>query len=272
MGDDGINRIFSGLTLALLLCIGLSACGESEVEKQKRVIAQKEASIDSLEDEVGSSQAELVTLKTQLDSLTKFEMLLQEKNQQLQKEVKKYRAIAEQRRGKNEELQTAISQLQEEKEADSAKIDRLITESDSLTVALREQRDVTMKLTQNLDSANKDIERTQEKLDQAKNAVRVVVGTEDGLKADGFLETDRRFFRKGYKLVQKPGHDAYTVNVLAIGGSLTLEPGKKLKELIGRSGKLKKGTDYTVSLSAAGTQITLVSELLKGEAVLVVIE
>ncbi len=260
------------MTLALLLCIGLSACGESEVEKQKRVIAQKEASIDSLEDEVGSSQAELVTLKTQLDSLTKFEMLLQEKNQQLQKEVKKYRAIAEQRRRKNEDLQTAISQLQEEKEADSAKIDRLITESDSLTVALREQRDVTMKLTQNLDSANKDIERTQEKLDQAKNAVRVVVGTEDGLKADGFLETDRRFFRKGYKLVQKPGHDAYTVNVLAIGGSLTLEPGKKLKELIGRSGKLKKGTDYTVSLSAAGTQITLVSELLKGEAVLVVIE
>ena len=267
-----MNRIFSGLSLALLLCVGLTACGESEVEKQKRVIAQKEASIDSLEDEVGSSQAELVTLKTQLDSLTKFEMLLQEKNQQLQKEVKKYRSIADQRRRKNEELQTAISQLQDEKVADASKIDRLITESDSLTVALREQRDVTLKLTQNLDSANKDIERTQEKLDQAKNAVRVVVGTEERLKADGFLETGRRFFRKGYKLVQKPGHEDYKVNVLAIGESLTLPPGQKLKELIGRTGKLKKGKDYTVSLSAAGTQITLVSELLKGEAVLVVIE
>ena len=94
MGDFRMKRLYSGLSLTLLLCIGLTACGESEVERQKRVIAQKEASIDSLETEMGSAQTELVTLKTQLDSLTKFEMLLQAKNQQLQKEVKKYRAIA----------------------------------------------------------------------------------------------------------------------------------------------------------------------------------
>ena len=267
-----MNRIFSGLSLALLLCIGLSACGESEVERQKRVIAQKEASIDSLETEVGSAQTELVTLKTQLDSLTKFEMLLQEKNQQLQKEVKKYRAIAEQRRRKNEELQAAIAELEEQKVADAAKIDRLITESDSLTVALRDQRDVAMKLSKDLDTAQQNIEQTEAELDQAKNAVRVVVGTEDGLKADGFLETGRRFFRKGYKLVQKPGHKDMKVKYFAIGERLTLERGKKLKELIGRSGKLKKDKDYTVSLSAEGTHVTLVNDLLKGEAVLVVIE
>ena len=267
-----MTRLFSGLSLALLLCIGLAACGESEVERQKRVIAQKEASIDSLSTEVGSAQAELVTLKTQLDSLTKFEMLLQEKNQQLQKEVKKSRAIAAQRKRKNEELQQAIAQLEEEKKADTAKIDRLLTESDSLSAALRVQRDVTMKLTQDLDAANKDIEETQEKLDQAKNAVRVVVGTEDRLKADGFLETGRRFFRKGYKLVQKPGHDNLKVTLFSIGEGPTLDRGQKLKELIGRSGKLKKDKDYTFRLSADGTHITLVNELLKGEAVLVVVE
>ena len=267
-----MNRIFSGISFALLLCMGLSACGESEVERQKRVIAQKEASIDSLETEVGSAQTELVTLKTQLDSLTKFEMLLQEKNQQLQKEVKKYRAIAEQRRRKNEELQAAIAELEEQKVADAAKIDRLITESDSLTVALRDQRDVAMKLSKDLDTAQQNIEQTEAELDQAKNAVRVVVGTEDGLKADGFLETGRRFFRKGYKLVQKPGHKDMKVKYFAIGERLTLERGKKLKELIGRSGKLKKDKDYTVSLSADGTHVTLVNDLLKGEAVLVVIE
>lgn len=267
-----MNRIFSGLSLALLLCIGLSACGESEVERQQRVIAQKEASIDSLETEVGSAQTELVTLTTQLDSLTKFEMLLQEKNQQLQKEVKKYRAIAEQRRRKNEELQAAITDLEEQKVADAAKIDRLITESDSLTVALRDQRDVAMKLSKDLDTAQQNIEKTEAELDQAKNAVRVVVGTEDGLKADGFLETGRRFFRKGYKLVQKPGHKDMKVKYFAIGERVTLERGKKLKELIGRSGKLKKDKDYTVSLSAEGTHVTLVNDLLKGEAVLVVIE
>ncbi|MDE3001576.1 MAG: hypothetical protein OXU79_21065 [Gemmatimonadota bacterium] len=267
-----MNRIFSGLSLALLLCIGLTACGESEVERQQRVIAQKEASIDSLETEMGSAQAELVTLKTQLDSLTKFEMLLQAKNQQLQKEVKKYRAIAAQRKQKNEELQQAIAQLQNEKEADEAKIDRLLTESDSLSAALRVQRDVTVKLTQDLAAANEDIERTQKKLDEAKHAVRVVVGTEDRLKADGFLETGRRFFRKGYKLVQKPGHDDLKVTLFSIGEGPTLDRGQKLKELIGRTGKLKKDKDYTVSLSADGTHITLVSDLLKGEAVLVVVE
>ncbi len=267
-----MNRIFSYLSLALLVCVGLSACGESEVERQQRVIAQKEASIDSLQTEVGSAQTELVTLKTQLDSLTKFEMLLQEKNQQLQKEVKKYRAIAEQRRRKNEELQAAIAELEEQKVADAAKIDRLITESDSLTVALRDQRDVAMKLSKDLDTAQQNIERTEAELDLAKNAVRVVVGTEDGLKADGFLETGRRFFRKGYKLVQKPGHKDMKVKYFAIGERLTLERGKKLKELIGRSGKLKKDKDYTVSLSAEGTHVTLVNDLLKGEAVLVVIK
>ena len=267
-----MNRLLSGLSLALLLCVGLTACGESEVERQKRVIAQKEASIDSLETEMGGAQAELVTLKTQLDSLTKFEMLLQEKNQQLKKEVKKYRALATKRRLKNEELQKAIARLEDEKKADEAEIDRLIGESDSLTVALRQQRDVTMKLSQDLAAANEDIERTQKRLDEAKNMVRVVVGTEDRLKADGFLETGRRFFRKGYKLVQKPGHDDLKVTLFSVGEGPTLDRGQKLKELIGRTGKLKKDKDFTVRLSADGTHITLVSDLLKGEAVLVVIE
>lgn len=267
-----MNRLLSGVSLALLLCIGLAACGESEVERQKRVIAQKEASIDSLETEMGGAQAELVTLKTQLDSLTKFEMLLQKKNQQLQKEVKKYRALAVKRRLKNEELQKAIALLEDEKKADEAEIDRLIGESDSLTVALRHQRDVTMKLSQDLAAANEDIERTQKRLDEAKNMVRVVVGTEDRLKADGFLETGRRFFRKGYKLVQKPGHDDLKVTLFSVGEGPSLDRGQKLKELIGRTGKLKKDKDYTVRLSADGTHITLVSDLLKGEAVLVVIE
>ncbi len=186
--------------------------------------------------------------------------------------MKKYRALATKRRLKNEELQKAITQLEDEKKADEAEIDRLIGESDSLTVALRHQRDVTMKLSQDLAAANEDIERTQKRLDQAKNMVRVVVGTEDRLKADGFLETGRRFFRKGYKLVQKPGHDDLKVTLFSVGEGPTLDRGQKLKELIGRTGKLKKDKDFAVRLSADGTHITLVSDLLKGEAVLVVIE
>ena len=271
-----MNRIFSGFSLASLLCLGLTACGESELEKQKREFTEKieesSARVDSLEYEVGSSQAQLVTLKAQLDSLSKFEKLLQEKNKQLHLEVRKYRAIAEKRRRLNVELGRAISLLQEEKEADATKIDRLIIESDSLTAALREQRDVTMQLSQELDEANKDVERTKAELDQAKSAVRVVVGTENRLKEDGFLETGRRFFRKGYKLVQKPGHDDYKVKILSIGEPLVLNPGQKLKELIGRTGKLKKGQDYTLGVSGGATSITIVNDILRGEAVLVVVE
>ena len=257
-----MNRIFSGFSLASLLCLGLTACGESKLEKQKREFTEKieesSARVDSLEYEVGSSQAQLVTLKAQLDSLSKFEKLLQEKNKQLHLEVRKYRAIAEKRRRLNVELERAISLLQEEKEADATKIDRLIIESDSLTAALREQRDVTMQLSQ--------------ELDEAKSAVRVVVGTENRLKEDGFLETGRRFFRKGYKLVQKPGHDDYKVKILSIGEPLVLNPGQKLKELIGRTGKLKKGQDYTLGVSGGATSITIVNDILRGEAVLVVVE
>ena len=269
-----MKTVFSGFSMALLLFVGLTACGESELEKQRREftaqIEESGARIDSLEHEVGSSQAELVTLRAQLDSLSKFEQLLQEKNEQLQREVRKYRAIAEKRRRLNVELEKAISLLQAEKEADAARIDRLIVESDSLTAALREQRDITLRLSQELDQANQDVERTQMKLEQAKNAVRVVVGTEDRLKADGFLETGRRFFRKGYKLVQKPGHE--NVKILAIGEALVLNPGQKLKELIGRTGKLKMGQDYTVGMSGGATSITIVNDILRGEAVLVVIE
>ena len=127
-------------------------------------------------------------------------------------------------------------------------------------------------MTQELGEANKNIERTKAELDQAKNAVRVVVGTENRLKEDGFLETGRRFFRKGYKLVQKPGHDDYKVKILTIGEPLPLNPDQKLKEVIGRTGKLKKGRDYMVGVSEGVPHVIIVNEILKGEAVLVVIE
>ena len=266
---------FSGFLMALLLSLGLTACGESELEKQRREYNQKieeaAARIDSLHFEVGGSQTQLVALQAKLDSLDKFEMLLQEKNQQLRKEVKKYRSMAEKRRRMNVELQEAISLLEGEKEADAAQIDRLIVASDSLTAALREQRDLTWKLSEELEDANRKIERTEAELDQAKNTVRVVVGTEDRLKEEGFLETGRRFFRKGYKLVQKPG-DENQVKFLSIGERLTLNPDQKLKELIGRSGKLKKEKDYMVEVSDGVTQVTIVNDILKGEAVLVVVE
>jgi hypothetical protein len=275
MGDDLMQTRFSGFLMALLLS-GLTACGESELEKQRQEYNQKieeaAARIESLHFEVGGSQTQLVTLQAKLDSLDKFEMLLQEKNQQLRKEVKKYRSMAEKRRRMNVELQEAISLLQGEKEADAAQIDRLIVASDSLTAALREQRDLTWKLSEELEDANRKIERTEAELDQAKNTVRVVVGTEDRLKEEGFLETGRRFFRKGYKLVQKPGHDDYKVKILTIGEPLPLNPGQKLKELIGRTGKLKKGQDYTLGVSGGATSITIVNDILRGEAVLVVVE
>ena len=271
-----MQKNLSGFSMAPLLFLGLTACGESELEKQRREYNQKieesAARIDSLQVEVGTSQAQLTTLQTQLDSLEKFEMVLQEKNQQLNKEVKKYRSLADKRRRMNVELQEAISLLEQEKEADAAQIDRLIVSSDSLTAALRQQRDLTWELSQELEDATRKIEETEAELDLAKNAVRVVVGTEDRLKEEGLLETGRRFFRKGYKLAQKPGDD-YEVRYLAIGEALDLGADQKLKELIGRSGKLKKKKDYTVEVGeGGGTRITMVNDLLKGEAVLVVVE
>ena len=87
----------------------------------------------------------------------------------------------------------------------------------------------------------------------ATDKIRLLVGTEERIKEDGFPETDHRWI------------------FLAIGERLDLK-GQELKVLIGLSGALKKGSDYQVEKSQGTTFITFTNNILSGEAVLAVVE
>ena len=87
----------------------------------------------------------------------------------------------------------------------------------------------------------------------ALDKIRLLVGTEERIKEDGFPETDHHWI------------------FLAIGERLDLK-GQELKVLIGLSGELKKGSDYRVEKSQGTTFITFTNKILSGEAVLAVVE
>ena len=87
----------------------------------------------------------------------------------------------------------------------------------------------------------------------ATDKIRLLVGTEERIKEDGFPETDHRWI------------------FLAIGERLDLK-GQELKVLIGLSGELKKGSDYRVEKSQGTTFIIFTNKILSGEAVLAVVE
>ena len=107
---------------------------------------------------------------------------------------------------------------------------------------------------------------------QATDKIHLLVGTEERLKEDGFLKTDRRFFGRKYKMVTKPKVDDPQVKIVSIGERLALKPGQELKVLIGLSGELKKGSDYQVEKSQDTTFVTFTNNILSEEAVLAVVE
>lgn len=100
----------------------------------------------------------------------------------------------------------------------------------------------------------------------ATDKILLLVGTEERLKKDGFLKIDQ------YQMGTEPKVDNPQAKIVSIGGRLPLKPGQKLKVLIGRSGELKKGSDYQVEKSQDTTFITFTNDILSGETVLVVVE
>ncbi len=62
------------------------------------------------------------------------------------------------------------------------------------------------------------------------------------------------------------------VKIVSTGEFLALKSGQRLKEVIARSGKLKKGRDYLVEQSQGAISITFTNDILRGGAVLAVVE
>ena len=199
--------------LAAALAFGLSACGEDE---EAKLLAQLQdemqlanATIDSLNYTVESSNLLIDELRARADSLQHVDDKLVKTIQSLNKEVRKWQQLASEQRSKNEELRGEIERMKRDKQIDQQTIGRLRGEADSLRSALleshtsiRRQSDQIRLLETELAQAQEDVTH----LRQAQRSVHVYMATEDFLEENGYLETSRslgRVFRKAYKLTRK---------------------------------------------------------------------
>ena len=274
---------------AIMACIGLAACSdEDEKARLLEGIVKRAALNDSLKKEIIQSEIDKAALEAMSDSLSKFGDLLLVKNNQLREEVEKTKQEADKYRRDSERLQEEVGQLQEEidqlqedKRTNEQEIRRLAVEIDSISV----DRDRLIGVNQDLKNKLNEIKETLDAVHRIQNSVRLLVGTEDLLKSNRFLETSRNAsLRKQYKLVKKLEGDDSRVKIVPLNQQLDLTPNSvpealvnrsgnlKLKALVDRHGKLKEGRDYIVDKNKGTTIITFINRVLEGTDVLAVVE
>ena len=286
-------KFFAFLALAACLIYyypSLISCSNDESEKARLLegIVKRSALNDSLKKEIIQSEMDKAALEAMTDTLSKFGDLLSEKNNQLRKELEqtkqdadKYRRDSERLQEEVGQLQEEIDQLQEDKRTNEQEIRRLAVEIDSISV----DRDRLIGVNQDLKNKLNEIKETLDAVHRIHNSVRLLVGTEDLLKSNRFLETGRNAsLRKQYKLVKKLKGDDSRVKIVPLNQQLDLTPNSvpealvnrlgnlKLKVLVDRHGKLKEGRDYIVDNSRETTIITFINRVLEGTDVLAVVE
>ena len=263
---------------ALALALGLSACGESEEAKLLANLQEEmqlaNATIDSLNYTVESSNLLIDDLRARADSLQRVDDKLVKTIQSLNKEVHKWQQLASEQRAKNDEMRGEIERMKREKQVDQQTIGRLRGEADSLRSALleshtsiRRQSDQIRQLETELSQAQEDVAE----LRAAQVSVHVLSGSEKFLEENGYLETGRSLvFRKNFKLSRKLASEDPQVNSYGIGDPLQVQG--KIKALVDRYGKLKEGKDYKIEKGGGQTTVYFINELLGGSDVLAILD
>jgi len=269
------------LPLALLLAfIGLFSCGPSEEELMLAQLQEEltgaNGTIDSLNYTIESSNLLIDEMRARVDSLQHVDAKLLASVQRLNQEVKEWRAVAAEQTRINKQLTAEIERVKREKQADQRTIARLRSQADSLNTTLLDALTDARRKEDRIRRMEVEIGQTRDDLvqmRQAETSVRVYAATEAFLEESGYLKTSRsvgRVFRKSYQLVQRLEPTDSRVQLAAIGQPLRLEG--RLKAIVDRYGKLKKGDDYKVSKSDGGVEITFVEEMLAGVDVVAVME
>ena len=265
---------------ALAFAFQLLACGPSEEEimlaQLEEDLTTANSTIDSLNYSVESSNLLIDEMRARVDSLQHVDAKLLESVQKLNGEVKKWRALASEHRRKNEQLTAEIERMKRDKQADRLAIVRLRSEADSLQGALLEAHTSIRRREHYLQQMEVDLAKVKDDAAQlrlAETSVRVYAASEDFLKENGYLKSSRAFrgaFRKSYKLIKKLDPTDPRVQLVPIGDTVSLEG--KLKALVDRYGKLKKGEAYDEGKGPSGAQITFRDALLGGVDVLAIME
>ena len=265
-----------------LLCTVLSIASCAN-EEQEQMLAQFQtdltsanAAIDSLTYTLDDSNLLLDALRAKADSAQSVNEKLIRDVQGLNKSLREFRNLAEQRKVQNDRLQAEIRRMKEDKQADSRTIAGLRGQADSLNLVLLETHTSIRRQSDHIRQLEMDLAQTQDQVSTLKAAqlsVRLYAAGEKFLEENGYIDTSRPFgraFRKQYKLVKKVDLEDPAVVLAPLGNGIVIEG--KVKVLVDRYGTLKKGDDYTQSMADGQTTITFLNELITGTDVLAVLE
>ena len=265
-----------------LLCtvLSITSCAN---EEQEQMLAQFQtdltsanAAIDSLTYTLDDSNLLLDALRAKADSAQSVNEKLIRDVQGLNKSLREFRNLAEQRRVQNDRLQAEIRRMKEDKQADSRTIAGLRGQADSLNSALLETHTSIRRQSDHIRQLEMDLAQTQDQvstLKAAQRSVRIYAAGEKFLEENGYLDTSRPFgraFRKQYKLMKKVDPEDPAVVLAPVGNDIVIEG--KVKVLVDRYGTLKKGDDYTQSMADGQTTVTFLNELITGTDILAVVE
>ncbi len=264
-----------------LVCtaVSLTACAN---EEQEQMLAQLQtdlnsanSAIDSLTYTLDDSNLLLDAMRAKADSAQHVNEKLISDVQGLNKSLREFRNLAEQRRQQNDRLQAEIRRLKEDKQADSRTIASLRGQADSLNTVLLEAHTSIRRQSDHIRQLEMDLAKTQDQvstLKAAQTSVRLYVASEQFLQENGYLDTSRPFgsaFRKQYKLVKKVDPEDPGVQLVPVGTEVVVAG--KVNALADRYGTLKKGDDYKLKTADGQTTITFLNEMVAGTDVLAVI-
>ena len=264
----------------MVVAICCFSCGN---EEQEQMVLQLQddlnsanAAIDSLTYTLDDSNILLDALRSKADSAQHVNEKLINDVQGLNKSLREFRKIAEERKQQNERLRGEIRRMEVEKQVDKQTLANLRVETDSLNSVLLEAHTSIRRQSDHIRTLEVELAQAQDivtTLQATRNSVLLLSAGESFLKENGFLDTSRPFgrgFRKQYKLAQRFSPENPAVLVVALDTEITLEG--KLKAVCDRFGTLKKGDDYESSFAEGQTTVRFINPMVTGTDVLAILK
>ncbi len=266
----------------ILSCAALAlfSCAD---EEQEQLLVQLQSdlneanvAIDSLTYTLDDSNLLIDAMRAQVDSAQHVNDVLINDAQRLNKSLREFRKLAEQRKVQNDRLQAEIRRLQVGKQADRQAIAQMRSQADSLNGVLLEAHTSIRRQSDHIRGLEVDLAKSQDQistLQAAQHSVRLYIAGESFLEENGYLDASRPFgraFRKQYKLVKKLDPEDAGVRLVPVGEALVIEG--KVTALVDRYGKLKEGDIYRAKTQNGQTTITFIDELISGSDVLAIVK
>jgi hypothetical protein len=260
------------IILAIVFVIALMP-SEPEVDpyvvQLESEVATYTSQIDSMNNVVDGLNGRINTLRTQMDSSRASNQVLLSSLRKVTNEMKEYRRLYSEQKKANERLISELKQARAENESAAIEVTGLKTEVDSLNNALYTKTVRLVRLESSLEEAMEE----KKALEETATSVLVVTGTEDDLKAKGYLKAWRAaIFSKNYRVINYPDVlDSNIIKRISLGETLALMG--ELEAICDRHGKLEKGKEYEVSKGPGGQSlITFIDDTLEGQRILAVLK